>query len=68
MKITHTAFMALIGVSAIALDFTQIGSDTVALRGMRGRMGSAIQRDAAMPADMQLVREMVTKHDQPNVR
>jgi hypothetical protein len=66
MRITHTAFMALVGVSAIALDFAQIGPGTEPLRGMSGRMGTAMQRDAALPADMQLVREMVTKHDQSN--
>jgi len=71
MKITHSAFMVLIGVSAIVLDFAQSGPGAGALRGilggMSGRMGSSMQREAAMPADMQLRREMVAKHHQPNV-
>ena len=67
MKITHTAFMVLIGVSAVVLDFSQSGPGTEALRSVSGRMGSAMPRDAAMPADMQLIREMVAKRDQSNL-
>jgi len=63
MKITHTAFMVLIGVSAVVLDFAQIGPGTGALRSVSGRMGSAMQRDAAIPADMRLAGEMPATRD-----
>ena len=62
MKITHTAFLVLIGVSAVVLDFAQIGPGTGALRSVSGRMGSAMQRDAAI-ADMQLAGEMPATRD-----
>jgi hypothetical protein len=62
----------LLGVSTVALVFAQIGPGEGALRGayagLSGRMGPATQRDAATPADLQLVREMVTKHDRSYIR
>jgi hypothetical protein len=72
MKFTHIALVALLGASATALVFAQTGPGggpgMGPMRGvhgaMGGRMGPAMQHDAATPADMQLVHEMVMKHDQ----
>jgi len=73
MKFTRTAFMVLLGASAIALDFfAPADQDKAPLRGIYAgisrRMGPATPRDATTSADLQLVLEMDNKHDRSNIR